>query len=193
MKQKTLLFIILMVSFLVGVIYHNLNKKPRDYVDIARDGLQKLAVQYTQEFKLRLVATGGAFHGGLNGFVYRFGSRIPQYGIDSARKIYVTITQGMLDYVNSTEEIRPYLVAYPFPIDEFKVSISYPAFASIEEEEKEKKEGAQRIDYVVGIQGKVCYRRYSLINEEYETVHVEDYEEAKRIVENQISKLNVAE
>ncbi len=95
----------------------------------------------------------------------------------------------MLHYVDSTEELRPYLISYPFPEENLEVSISYLEFSSTQEEYQEKEKGKQRVDFVFGARGKIFYDFYSLIYKKYETVHVEDYEEAKRIVEMQKKKV----
>ncbi len=185
MKKFFLLIITLAFVVVISFFYSKEQDRTKNYLDIANAGLSKLVVKYAKEFKLRLVGAGGAFHGGLNGFVYRFNASKPEFSVGNARFTYVTIKEAMLDYVNSTEELRPYLVAYPFPVGEFKVSIGYPEVTSVEEEEKEKRDGKQRIDFVFEARGKIFYDFYSLINQKYEDVYIEDYEEAKRIVEIQ--------
>ena len=124
---------------------------------------------------LTLIATGGGQQGRL--FVLRYRTQ-QNFNLEQARELLVDICEVFLKRVNSDQNLRPYMLEYPYNGTNIDIAIFFvnsnncwamPPYIAL----------------AANFQGKVCYCT-SNIKEKLVDFHKETYEEACKIVkENQ--------
>lgn len=59
-----------------------------------------------------------------NGFMIHFTTR-EKLNIRKARSLYIKLSEGLINKINSDKLIRPYLAEYPFNINDLDISLGY--------------------------------------------------------------------
>lgn len=96
---------------------------------------------------------------------------------DEAREIIVDCVIEFLDDINNNLEIRPYLVNYPFTLENIEIAIFPKMSYNVEAYDP-------YINVVSNIKGKIKYATVSPEDTfKYKMVEYEDFEEALRIVQ----------
>jgi hypothetical protein len=101
-----------------------------------------------------------------------------------ARFLYIETVEGLIRKVNNNEEIRPYLHNYPFTEKNIALAIGF-----IDKQENRVKEGYIALVFMLDNEnGLIYYNIYNSETEMLETIYIEPYEEALKIVNEQKAK-----
>lgn len=94
------------------------------YVDLAAEVVCSFVQEVRQSDGLLLCGYGGGFYDGIDNITLIFASpEAPT--IEEARNQFYNISYRMLNRINYNEALRPYLVNYPFTIDNLDLYILY--------------------------------------------------------------------
>ncbi len=167
MKIKCLIFFLLMLSA-CGDKY-DFAHEPK-YVHLAYGIMNKTAIELNKEKKMELIKIGGAMMHEVEeldmSFVFSEKLELKQ-----ARELMVFTVSLLLKNVNTNEEIRPYLIHYPFTAKDL-----YICLVSSQDQ-------YNTIDVISSSSGKI---RYKISGEPMSIqIHEETYEEALKIIEKE--------
>jgi len=147
--------------------------------------IMKRHVEYIREkFGAQISTFGGGFNQKVNNITLSFDMRGPME-LQRARKLIIAFSTDLLDRINSSEEIRPYLVNHPFLPSNLSYGISFVDKTG----EHMKNPGNSKSTNSLArcnISNGTVY--YSIMNENkpyLQTVHSETYEEALEIVNSE--------
>jgi hypothetical protein len=98
--------------------------------------------------------------------------------IAEARRILVPAILTFENYVNSYRELRPFLIAYPFPMDQLSIGI-------IMEFDKYSGSNPDKLGSVDYTAGKLIYYENQAPNGRMVEIHSESFEEALKIVQKE--------
>jgi hypothetical protein len=139
---------------------------------------EKFRSQLIQDFSkdmqknkhLTLIAIGGGQNGRLFCLSYVTQKKL---NLEQARKLLIDVCEGFLERVNNDQQLRPYLVGYPYNSTNIDVMIRFV-------DHNNDRTQPPYIALASNHQGKVFYNT-STISEELSHLHKETYEEACKI------------
>jgi hypothetical protein len=107
--------------------------------------------------------------------------------IDDARAFYLEIVEGLINKANADEEIRPYLHNYPFTEKNMSIGLVF-----FNEKNDFMQDGfVASMTMLDNENGLIYYRIYHPETEMLETIYIEPYEDALKIVKEQKAKLEL--
>lgn len=176
MKNICFLFLILIFSACQN-LSHKTTYQRSEHSKIAAKITAKIAAKIEHETGLRLIGTGG----GMMHHVRMMAMSFAYYGeidIEQGRELVVYCVNEYLLAINTNEEIKPYLIHFPFtPKDvEIRIFVSKRNGAEVE---VGKFEGVSEID------GSLIYYIKQPGFPSIRKVHEETYEEALAVLEMQ--------
>lgn len=146
--------------------------------------VNKISNSYSSELyksqDFDLIGTGGATAGDIKELFLDYWSH-RLVDLCEARILYVNTVEGFIKLVNENKEIRPYLHDFPFTIKNTEISLGFV-------DEKNCHVKNKKIAFVFEVHGNIHYCISS--KDTLVTVHVEPYEKALRIVNEQNCTLN---
>ncbi len=77
-----------------------------------------------KEYNLRLVGAGSAIPDNVHGFILDYNSE-QKLTIPEARKLYIQGTEKLLNMINNSEELRPFMHEYPFTEKNIDYKLSF--------------------------------------------------------------------
>lgn len=98
--------------------------------------------------------------------------------IEEARCLYVKEAEYFIYMINSDKQIRPYLHNFPVTIDNINLVINFSA-------QNHQFVSPPFVAYISAVKGKLDYAIDNKEANRLETIHVEPYEEAVRIVKEE--------
>lgn len=101
--------------------------------------------------------------------------------VSKARRLFILLTEGLVDKMNSSSKLRPYLHVYPATYENVDVTLGFS--------EMDGRSRQQGISYVYQSKGKVIYTENDDAADRLKRVYEEPYEEAVRIVREQEKRL----
>ena len=173
--KKKLLLMILMASFMGCIRYqHHFPQLEDD--KICDRMVVKLAKEAYLEDGLRCTSRAGGAIGGVNYLGISFDSfDHTTMTIDEARVLIVKWTERYGDNINKHAILRPFLKYFPFTADHIRISVGFydQSMDPLPEE---------FITYVAANRGEVYFCIKGEDDGPFKYVHLETYEEARRIV-----------
>ena len=168
--KKNLLLILI---FLSGP----LSASPDDnvpYIVYAKEIMNTFISKSEKEYTLECIGTGGKFSKNVAGITIKFVA-YRKGTLEEARLLEVTMIEALLSRINTDEKIRPFLNAYPFNINDIKISIAF-----------HKKDNSCYSDgsvvYVSHIKNKLFYYSEKPKTEDLILIMEEPYEQAYKII-----------
>jgi len=131
-----------------------------------------------------IYGNGGNFNKGKINLVIISADKIGSANIEQARRDIIFLTQDIIQRLNSSQKLQPYLSNPPFDHNQLQYSITYcknNLYSNI----TEKDEQNQKITLVSLLMGKISYDVRPSEKSGYKEVHEESYEEALEILKNQ--------
>ena len=116
--------------------------------------------------------TGGGMMGCVETIAIGFTVGKPR-SVEEARRIIVPLIEHYMDLINRSRRIRPYLVKYPFPLENMRYIAEFGWQTPI---------GSNEVIQAVLLKGEVCYM-FRTGEFSCEIKKCEDFAEAKRILE----------
>ncbi|HEY4832305.1 MAG TPA: hypothetical protein VIH61_07080 [Waddliaceae bacterium] len=128
-------------------------------------------------YGLALIGSGGSIPDHqVKEFIVHYVANRPM-SLDEARNLYVHSVEGLLNLINSNDELKPYLDNYPFTVNNLDLKISYwdPNADGFD---------PPSVALVFLVRGNICYAYYDNQSARftYEMDIREPYLEARRIV-----------
>ncbi len=96
--------------------------KSRDYEDIANEIRAKVGKKLSKKHHMNVIGVGGGMMGSVYMIGLSFQIRHPLER-EEARYLIVDCTEELINAVNASEEIRPYLRDYPFTTKNVEIAI----------------------------------------------------------------------
>lgn len=94
--------------------------------------------------------------------------------VPEVRRIFVHLLDHFFHLINSSKAVRPYLIAYPFPVENIRYFLNFKTYLL--------KPGAPEVTHVALLNGKICYM-FLLEDGKEEFMLRETFAEAKQILE----------
>lgn len=176
MKKCFILTLILIICSCENSIRRNLNQHVSpQYVALAGKIRYEVAKKLAKEFHMEPVGEGGSFYDCVRELFLAFEIQGPLTK-DQLRNILVYSVEECLSAVNNNEEIRPYLIVYPFTPQEIEIVLYVKG-----------KRGGDIYDPDIGVaserQGKLEYMITDKTDTfKYKLTDTESYEDALKIV-----------
>ena len=157
-----------------------------DHCNFAGEIMNQFISDAKEQYGLACYGSGGGFLDRVNSIHLSFTTLGPK-SQEELRVMMVTITEDFLKRVNSHQEIREYLVTYPFqPANlKFRIALLRLDGKAIHNKGKEK----ELLGDVVLLNGKLLYQIENDDKVYLQTIHREIYEEARAIVKKQHPEL----
>lgn len=156
---------ILMITFIMSSCVSNKCAPHMEY------GLKIIGIHKTNQKKLGFnsVGTGGSFLKAVNylSIDYEINEKV---GVEEARTMYVKAMESMLELCNSDQSFREHMCSYPFTTENIQLSISF----------EYKARSISDIAFVFTADKMIRY--YISVNDEIKVIHIEPYEEARKMV-----------
>lgn len=150
------------------------------YVELANKAQNEIAKTLSKKYDMRVIGDYAALFERVNELGLRFNINGP-LSKDELRYILIGCIKEYLCYINSDEEIRPYLKDYPFTSKNIDISIFVYGL-----EKKNFNLYYPEIAVASTYIGNLYYQTYGPENEfQYKTTEKETYEEALAIVKKQ--------
>jgi len=106
--------------------------------------------------------------------------------VEQARILYVELMEKYLQYINNCEKLRPYLHNFPFDIHNIELNLQF------KDSQCHMRTG-QDVTFVFMVRrNQLFYKTYNPKMDEFQLLHKETYEEAKRIVEQCATSCSIA-
>jgi hypothetical protein len=162
---------------MAGQIMKNNEYIPACYVVLADQIQADVAKRLSQRYNMRVVGMGG----GLANRVNVLGLSFQIQGVltkEQLRKILIDCAETFLTAINKNEQIRPFLKKFPFTSNEIEIELFLVDRTGRETFHPD-------ISTAVAKHGEL---RYNTVDKNnmfvYKSEHVEDYEEAPKLVKN---------
>ena len=181
-SMKVYLILVCLLPFLIGC---SEDTRP-DHCKFADEIMNQFVSDAKERYGLFCHGSGGRFLNRVNAIHLSFVTLGPK-SQEELRVMMVTITEDFLKRMNSHEEIREYLVNYPFQSTNLKFRISLMDLDGrvIHNKGKEK----ELLRGVILFNGKLLYEIKNDDKAYLQDVHSETYEEARAIVKKQHPEL----
>jgi hypothetical protein len=150
--------------------------KPTPDGKYAAEIIKEFEKEACKEFGIEAMGAGGQMPFDVVSFDVRFWVR-KKGTVEEARELIVKLKEKLRVTINKHEKIRPYLRAYPFPIKNTNVTISFP------DQDKNGVLYDKSVTFAsVGSNGKIYYRYDDPNLKGFQPLYEEPYEEAVKIV-----------
>lgn len=104
----------------------NKQKRPYDYVDMAYDTKSEVDLRISKQYGYSLFGSGGSMYDCVREISTSFNARVKEpLTVEEARKLILPIAIEYLKAFNSNEEIRPYLLNYPFNSKNLHIAVFF--------------------------------------------------------------------
>lgn len=174
MKLKVL--ILLLTFSLAGCDFFGRQSKEPEHIQAADAVMDKIIKDAKTRYKMKYYGGGGKLLHDINYISLTFELCGNSLELDEVRCLYVDLIERYTKVVNEDERARPYLHHYPFPAEDLRITIL------LSDKNRDYFKGDVISLVRIGENGEVLYKKFNSQTKMYEKVHVETYEEAKRIV-----------
>ncbi len=139
-----------------------------------RQLIDRFAEEMENDLGLSCDGTGGKFHDKLEYIEMSF-NLVGRATVNEARQWAIYVHKRFLDTLNADENLRPYLIEFPFPPDRAGVSI---AFCNPDG----SKQSGGSVYYISLIGDLLSYSSIDAFNDRFLSLHKEEYEDALKKV-----------
>jgi len=167
----------LFAFLLVGVFFQACSTKSKEEI-AAYELMNSFIKVEKKENNLCLMGIGTSMPDTIHKFNLTFVT-YQNLNVNQARILFINSTQKLLDRVNVNRQIRPYLNNYPFNAKNLDFTIMF-------EDIRGNFVNPPHIAFVSLTDGKIRYNINDPITDEFNKIHSETYEEALRIVREQL-------
>lgn len=182
--MKKLIFLLSCILLVLCSFLFGCEKRPKNeyiparYVVLAQETRAKIGQQLAKQYNMHLTGTGGGLSKCVNILILYFRLQGPK-NQDELREILVDCVEIFLADLNANEELRPTLSHYPFTAKGLEISLSLV-------DESNRPICAPNLTAAIAADSKIYY--FSIDDSKLiggnEIVNIEDYKEAKQIVQN---------
>jgi hypothetical protein len=138
----------------------------------------KFGSQLAKKYNLFFEGSGGSINNGIYTVSPSY-MTFSKLDIATARKLYVSIVEVYLEWLNGNKLYRPFLIDYPMTFENVELDLS-----TYSEICQPINDDTDRVEFVFINRGLIFYDCNDE-NKRYQTIHSETYEEALKIVKSQ--------
>ncbi|SCA62459.1 hypothetical protein SCG7109_AA_00480 [Chlamydiales bacterium SCGC AG-110-M15] len=131
--------------------------------------LNEFVIEVNQKHGLKYMGGGGAMKNEIKKTSFLFSYEGPM-SLDEARSIFVEISQDWLEWINENEDLREYLLVYPFEPENIDIGLMHRNFS-------EANLDVDCIAAVSVLKEKVYFSVYDLDDENLKDISIESYSE----------------
>ncbi|SCA62457.1 hypothetical protein SCG7109_AA_00470 [Chlamydiales bacterium SCGC AG-110-M15] len=131
--------------------------------------LNEFVIEVNQKHGLKYMGGGGAMKNEIKKTSFLFSYEGPM-SLDEARSIFVEISQDWLEWINENEDLREYLLVYPFEPENIDIGLMHRNFS----------EANLDVDCIAGVsvlEDKVHFRIFDPEIKRLKNISIESYSE----------------